>query len=256
MSAVSAVSPVPTINSTLQSWLDLFLQRPCPLCQRSAPQTFCRDCQHQLKQCQHALNQGAGPVRQSAQPRGNLAGKSVEPTTAQTLRVVSWGEYREALKRAIGHLKYDQQAYLAQPLGRWLGQAWQQQVGPHAPTLTAIPIPLHSSKLRQRGYNQASLIAQAFCRQTGYPLWEAGLIRVQATEAQFKLSREQRLANVRSAFQVPAQVANRARRQSSQILLIDDIYTTGATAHAAAASLRQAGFTVWGIAAVASTRRP
>jgi ComF family protein len=242
-----------TVNSTLQSWLDLFLQRPCPLCQRSALQTFCRDCQHQIEQCQHVLNQGS---KAGVKLAGKLAGKSAEHATAQTLQVVSWGEYREALKQAIRHLKYNQQARLAQPLGRWLGQAWQQQVGPQAPKLTAIPIPLHSSKLQQRGYNQASLIAQAFCRQTGYPLWEAGLIRVQATEAQFKLSRDQRLANVRSAFQVPTQVADRARRQSRQVLLIDDIYTTGATANAAAASLRQAGFTVWGIAAVASTRRP
>jgi ComF family protein len=246
---------MPTVNWTIQSWLDVFLQRPCPLCQRAAPQTFCRDCQQQIEQCQHLPNFESADRRDQRQPAKSRV-KSVGYRAAQPLRVVSWGEYREALKRAIGHLKYDRQAHLAQPLGQWLGQAYQQQVGPKAPTLTAVPIPLHPSKQQQRGYNQASLIAQAFCRQTGYPLWEAGLIRVQATEAQFKLSPEQRLANVRSAFQVPARVADRARRQSTPILLIDDIYTTGATANAAAESLRQAGFSVWGIAAVASTRRP
>ena len=110
-----------------------------------------------------------------------------------------------------------------------------------------IPIPLHSQKLKQRGYNQAALIAKGFCRVTGLPFIEHGLIRTKATDAMYGLGLKARQINVTGAFQLGQNLPKRVR----PILLIDDIYTTGSTAKAAAVPLMQAGYLIIGLASIA-----
>ncbi|MGD9772664.1 ComF family protein [Diaphorobacter sp.] len=99
-----------------------------------------------------------------------------------------------------------------------------------------LPIPLSDQRLRQRGYNQALLLA----RRLGHPCVPAQvLLRTRDAQAQSHLGRAQRLRNLRGAFMVdPLRVALVAGRR---VLLVDDVMTTGATLHAAAAALREAG---------------
>ena len=224
---------------TVQPWLNLFLETPCPLCQRSTPELFCQACQQQLQRCR--LTQ---PVQ----------------TGQQSLPVFAWGSYSGVLKRSLACLKYDAQPQIARPLGHWLAQAWLAADGlattPTAKTQRSrpvvVPIPLHSAKQQQRGYNQAALLAEAFSALTGLPLQAQGLQRVRTTEAQFGLSQTARAENLVDAFAVgPA-----LRRLSSQpVLLLDDIYTTGATARSAAQALRSRGIEVIGMVAVAQAQR-
>ena len=201
----------------------LGLHRSCPICARQATTIFCQDCYYQLMKCQ----------------QHNGVADTDPPLFA-------WGCYAEMLKQALSHLKYRQQADIAQPLGRWLGLAWldiQQQTRRTA----VMPIPLHPDRQRARGYNQAALIARSFCHTTGLTLVENGLVRVRPTEAQFNLGLAERILNVEQAFRL-GPVSGSCQRP---ILLLDDIYTTGATVSSAAQTLRSAGYTVIGTVTVA-----
>jgi ComF family protein len=162
--------------------------------------------------------------------------------------VFSWGLYGGTLKRAIAVMKYENQSQIARPLGQWLGEAWLLNSPKLNSQVVVVPIPLHKSKLKQRGYNQAALIAQSFCQTTGLKLNLNGLERVRETKAQFGLSASERAKNLAAAFVV----GQGFRRPDASVLLIDDIYTTGATAAAAVQTLRQCEISVLGLVAVAT----
>jgi predicted amidophosphoribosyltransferase len=112
-----------------------------------------------------------------------------------------------------------------------------------------VPIPLHPDKLSTRGYNQAGLIAQGFCQITGFKLQLTGLARVKQTQVQHGLSPVERKKNLLNAFVVNQTLSGRL---NSQVLLVDDIYTTGATANSAKQTLERSGVSVLGIAVVAA----
>ena len=211
------------------AWLfDLFLERRCPLCDRPTSAVVCPHCQRRLESCQ------------LAHPAALWQGE---------LPVFSWGQYGGPLKRAIAALKYDNQPILASVLGQWLGQVWVESAPIQLRRCQVVPIPMHPEKQAKRGYNQADLLAEPFCRATGFTLKTRGLRRIKATQAQFSLSGAEREANLADAFQVVPQELQ--RRTPSPILLLDDIYTTGATARSAATALQQAGLVVNGIVTLA-----
>ncbi len=160
---------------------------------------------------------------------------------------MAWGTYEGALKRAIAALKYDQHPELAVPLGQALGKCWQQSPLTQRSPLV-VPIPMFIEKRRQRGYDQAELIAKAFCTQTGLPLVRHGLIRQRATAPQFGLGVQARQQNLSGVFTV-----GKAFRQRpfQPVLLLDDIYTTGTTVQVAARELRRCGVSVCGVVTVA-----
>ncbi|EAW46486.1 hypothetical protein N9414_00225 [Nodularia spumigena CCY9414] len=168
----------------------------------------------------------------------------------QPIPVFGWGIYGGIVKRAIAVMKYENQPQIARPLGQWLGEAWLlsnvSQCKQQPPLV--IPIPLHPKKQKKRGYNQAGLIAQSFCQTTGLKLQLNGLKRVQETEAQFGLSVSERESNLAEAFAVGEEL--RRRRLQVPVLLVDDIYTTGATARSAVKILNQDGIAVLGLVAV------
>jgi len=164
--------------------------------------------------------------------------------------VFAWGVYEGPLKRAIAALKYNHQPQIARPLGQWLAQAWLAH-NPWPGNLWVVPIPLHPGRERQRGYNQATLLAQSFCDYSGLALKRRGLVRVRATQPQFGLSAPDRDRNLASAFQLGKDLGE---SPAKPVLLLDDIYTTGATVRSAVATLQQAGIQVWGCVTVARAK--
>ncbi|MEA5580798.1 ComF family protein [Nodularia harveyana UHCC-0300] len=218
-----------TWKQSFNNFLNLFLQSHCLLCQRATSTEFCPYCIRQLQNCQHQ----------------NPAGLWKPP-----IPVFGWGTYGGIVKRAIAVMKYENQPQIGRPLGQWLGEAWLlSNVSQCQPTLpVVVPIPLHPRKQKKRGYNQAALIAESFCQTTGLKLQLHGLTRVQETEAQFGLSASERETNLAEAFAVGQKL--RRRRVNVPVLLVDDIYTTGATARSAVKTLNQAGIAVLGLVAV------
>lgn len=211
----------------LSKLVDLCLKSFCPLCQRSTAQVLCLDCQRQLQRLQL--------------PNAEQAWRSPLP-------VFAWGSYSGTLKRTLTTLKYDNQPQLARPLGDWLAQAWLQS-GASQKSLVVVPIPMHPAKQQQRGFNQAELLAEAFCQRTRLSLKPNALIRSRSTEAQFGLSVTERDQNVSGAFALGRDFISRPPQTA--VLLLDDIYTTGATARSAAQTLRQQRISVYGIVAIA-----
>jgi ComF family protein len=141
------------------------------------------------------------------------------------------------LREWIHLLKYEGRRDLAPPLARYLTAALSDAAwAPLRARLDAVtPTPLHAERLRERGYNQAELLARGLCRQTGLPLRTDLLTREKLTRSQVGLNAAERKANVEDAF------AAAPACRGLHLLLIDDVYTTGATLRACAHALRNAG---------------
>ncbi|MGH7941998.1 MAG: ComF family protein [Limisphaerales bacterium] len=110
-----------------------------------------------------------------------------------------------------------------------------------------VPVPLHPLKEREREFNQAALLAARMARATVIPMNERILIRVKPTETQTHLKREERAANMRGAFAARGDV----KLNGERIILVDDVFTTGATTNECARALRAAGagdVCVWTVA--------
>ena len=170
---------------------------------------------------------------------------------------MAFGPYQDRMKAAIHALKYDGLHPAARGLGRMLAQAIAQLAQEAPSEMLVVPVPLHRSKYSQRGFNQArSLAAYAlgYLRKS-HPLWRltlasSTLMRLRATESQAGLTSRQRRLNVRGAFTV----SDPSAVKSKHILLIDDIFTTGATARSASQALVRAGAaSVW-VATLARAR--
>jgi ComF family protein len=116
-----------------------------------------------------------------------------------------------------------------------------------------VPMPLHSSRLRERGYNQAALIAQGLAAVRGVPVAEGWLLRRRRTDIQHRLDREGRLRNLTDAFAVKA---GSAPWHGRRVLLVDDVLTTGATAAAAAGALYRSGALRVDVAVLAVSTTP
>jgi len=99
-----------------------------------------------------------------------------------------------------------------------------------------VPIPLHRKKLRERGFNQAELIAKVVAQHLQVRLTKGNLKRIKATVTQTSLDRKERRRNLREAFTVK----NRDEFQAKNVLLVDDVYTTGTTIKEAARVLKEA----------------
>jgi ComF family protein len=148
----------------------------------------------------------------------------------------AWAPFQDSVKEIIHQLKYGSHPSLARPLAARLASTY----GAHQPQLQAdwlIPVPLHPARKRERGFNQSGEIARHFSRIAGVPLARHGLMRIRPTQVQAGLTRRERRRNVSGAFAV----AKSAEIRGKAILLIDDVFTTGATLNECAKILRQSG---------------
>lgn len=145
----------------------------------------------------------------------------------------------------IKALKYDYINELAVELGR-LVQKYFVSVAPDRAGTFLLPMPLHRRRLLERGFNQSELIAKSVGEFLGLPLAEPLLRRKKYLPAQAKLSRPARMANIKSAFVYDERFSQADRRMN--LILVDDVYTTGATMQECAKVLKKSGFDkVWGL---------
>ncbi|MGC9159101.1 MAG: ComF family protein, partial [Terracidiphilus sp.] len=165
------------------------------------------------------------------------------------VRAVAYGPYLDRMRAAIHALKYDRMHAASRSLGRMLAAAIARLEGEAPAEMLVVPIPLHRSKYAQRGFNQARVLAVHALRALAksHPGWRLRLapqtlMRLRATESQAGLTPRQRRLNVRGAFTV----LDAAAVSQRHVLLVDDIFTTGATARAASQALLRAGAaSVW-----------
>ena len=198
--------------------LDLALPAVCAGCEREGA-ALCVDCEPALDARLH-LSPGT---------RLGLPGDVPEP-----LAQVEWcASFGGVTRRAIHRLKYAGDRRLAEPLGRAVGRRWARAgAGGDA----FVPVPASPDRVRDRGYDQAELIARAAGRVANLPVWPL-LERTRVTAAQFDLDRRARAGNVTGAFRVRTDLAAgdeaghpRAPDLSGLwLVLVDDVLTTGST---------------------------
>lgn len=145
----------------------------------------------------------------------------------------AWGYYRGALERVLHAFKYERHDFFAAPLAGLIESTLRAR-GDLAFD-AVVPVPMHRSKLRRRGYNQAELLARAVARCLGTRCDLSLLTKRGETPAQSKLARAARAANVRHAF------AGSERAAEKSLLVVDDVTTTGETIRACASELLRAG---------------
>lgn len=164
-------------------------------------------------------------------------------------RAVAYATYQDEPREMVHLLKYERMPAVARPLGKMLARAIEDLEAEAGRDLLVVAVPLFPSKERERGYNQAVLLADAALAElrSTRPEWRLkamhGVIRrVKDTRSQFELTPKGRRRNLQGAFAVPDGSALVGR----EVLLVDDIYTTGATARACSRVLRRAGASkVW-----------
>jgi ComF family protein len=160
--------------------------------------------------------------------------------------VYSYGSYEGSLKKLIHLFKYDKIHPLAATLGRLLARILPREERFDC----VVPMPLHWRRRWERGFNQAELLAGEIARRWNVPVRRA-VRRVKATAPQAGLTNAKRRANVRGAFVLRRGV----RLEGARVLLVDDVFTTGATASACARALKRAGAAHVTLLAVARTDR-
>ncbi len=177
--------------------------------------------------------------------------RRVEPLFA---RAVAYGSYETGLRELIHLLKFGGVRPAAKVLGRMLGEAIAKlELELPASGVVLIPVPLHCSKRRQRGFNQAELTARAAVQNSAqrnrFRLCEGVLVRKRETASQVGLTSHQRRENLRGAFGVAKPELVKGR----EVLLVDDVYTTGSTVSECSRVLRRAGATKVWVATIART---
>jgi len=160
------------------------------------------------------------------------------PTAGPLQSIFALSSYEQHWRLLLHNLKYGKQRFLARPLGRWLGFEILAQKHCHPDLI--VPVPLHRRRERERGFNQSDLIARHVGQILKKPVCKI-LLKSKDTISQTTLSRRDRFENMRGVFNCPLPPS-----KGSEVLLIDDIYSTGSTIKEAAAVLQNSGSIVHG----------
>ncbi|HEX9022003.1 MAG TPA: ComF family protein [Nitrospirota bacterium] len=148
-------------------------------------------------------------------------------------QALSVGYFEGPLREAVHQFKYRPCRSLGRPLGEWMAERLRLV----SDIDVIIPVPLHAARLRSRGFNQALLLAYHLSGALHIPLSYNNLIRVRQTRPQVELTGAERVRNVAGAFALkqPGEMAGK------RAVLVDDVFTTGATLNECAAVLKAAG---------------
>ena len=222
-----------------RAFFDFFFPPKCPLCgeDRESPsdERPCSTCLSQIKFFSSPRCPRCGIRFHSPAESDHLCSECLtEERYFTKARAVCL--YEGPMVEAISRFKYGGVTRLAIPLGSFLAE-YRDPEFPFSHFDLVLPVPLHPKRLRQRGFNQSLLLARYFSRKHAIPLNFTSLQRSRPTQPQTQLSGSERQTNVRGAFEVkrPEVVAEK------RALIIDDVFTTGATVRECAKVLLSAG---------------
>lgn len=221
---------------------DLFLDLLFPV--------ICQDCglegQYLCTPCQTKIKPPWPRCLKCDKP--SLAGSVHEACRSETLALsglmVASNYENEAVRKLIWHLKYRSMQDIGQVLGMLLADYFvEQDFLDYFAGALVVPVPLHQSRLRERGFNQAELVARDFAKRLSLEC-QPILRKVRKTKNQVDLEKRERLQNMMNAFSLISPLGLEERK----IILIDDVATTGTTLNECAKVLRSAGAgEIWGL---------
>jgi len=235
----AAASVGAALGRALAACADVIVPPCCLVCRArvSAHHLLCAACWREVHFIKPPLCDVLGiPLPFATGERTVSAAAVANPPAWGRARAVA--HYSGAMRTLVHQLKYADRHDARTLLGRWLADAGRELL----PGIDVIvPVPLNRLRLILRHFNQAAVLAGELARQTGVPMDPLLLSRSRATRSQVGMTREQRRRNVAAAFRVAER--RRARLAGRQVLLLDDVLTTGATADACARTLKRAGAT-------------
>ncbi len=222
----------------IERLLQFFLPAQCHCCEKfleEGEKGICPDCLSKIHWIEPPFCSICGTPFVSKEVSNHPCGACMMKRKYFTMaRAV--GCYEGSLQEAIHRWKYEGKTTLNPIFGEWMAEGLNRYWDPGLFDLL-IPVPLHRERLRERGFNQALLLAKELSRQTGIPYRKKILQKKKPTLPQVNLSGAEREKGVRGSFDV----IEREELERRSILLVDDVYTTGATVNECSKMLLTAG---------------
>jgi ComF family protein len=232
MQALQSSTTFRGLGMLLSAAADLILPHGCAACRRAVARSdaLCASCWSEIRFIEPPFCPVYGTPFAHGLGEGTLSVAALaDPPPFRRAR--SAAVYADAARRIVHSFKYRDKPHLAQVMARSMRRAGRDLL---ADCDLIVPVPLHRWRLWQRRYNQAAALAAVLAELTGIPANPLILQRVKATRRQVGLNPAQRQENVRGAFRVVGDLAGR------RVLLVDDVYTSGATVKAATRALLRA----------------
>ncbi|MEJ2209214.1 MAG: ComF family protein [Anaerolineae bacterium] len=226
-------------KALIDAAIDLLFPPRCVAC-GSLGSWLCASCVSEIKPIRPPLCQRCG-LPLEASPAGRpapLRCSRCRQLPQEWEALLAYGFHQEALRTAIHQFKYEDLRCLAPLLGGLMAEGWGRLAPDGWQPDVIVPIPLHPSRQRQRGYNQSALLARELGAHLGCPVETKALMRVRATAPQVGLGLDERRTNVRGAFD-----CRDGRLRGKKVLLIDDVCTTGSTLESACLAMKESGAT-------------
>lgn len=222
------------LAAPLRAAANFALPPRCPACGTivSGDGAFCEPCWSRLDFLSGPACAGCGLPFEHDRGEALCGACLAKPPPHDGVRAaVAYGEVARAL---VLKLKHGRRIGMARVIGRHLARSAASE-----PEALLVPVPLHRWRIWRRGFNQSALLAREVARRTGQPFRTDLIERRKATPMLGGLGRTARARALRGAFAVPSE--NRAVLKGRTVLLVDDVYTSGATAGACAKALKRAG---------------
>jgi competence protein ComFC len=230
MPALAKINPLRALSS-------LFYPATCVVCSGDVerPEYLCESCRGRAPRitspfCAKCSEPFSGAITQA------FSCANCEHRILHFEAAVAAYRSRGLVRKLVHAFKYGRQRHLRHPLAEWLGQNMSDPRlrGRHFDLI--VPVPLHPARERERGFNQAALLAELLARQVAVPL-RLVLERIRYTKTQTAYDRAERMENLRDAFRLRKNMNVR----QLHVLLIDDVLTTGSTLSECARVLKKAG---------------
>ena len=226
----------------MDSLINMLLPKSCAVCRKSLKDNaidglICQDCW--------------GRIKNNTPPFCTRCGRHIDKTSGVKIcprcrrndlnfdRAFSPCLYDGVLKELIHKFKYQNKDYLGKSLSRLLIDFIKEYELPVNFIDAVVPIPLHERKMREREFNQSEVLGEAIAREFNIELLKDGLFRVRDTVSQTDLADKERWTNIKDCFAVDMRIQNKIKGRN--LLLVDDILTTGATCSEAASTLKKTG---------------
>jgi ComF family protein len=224
-------------SELFQAAVSLLYPATCTICGKNvrAGEYLCNECEAKIVRilppfCKTCSGPFEGSIT-SAFTCANCAHRTIHFNAA-----VAAYRGRGIVREIIHEFKYARQIHLRHLVAHWLGAALDDERLRDIPFNLIVPVPLHPARQRERGFNQASLLAESLSAETSMPSRPV-LQRIRYTTTQTALDRSQRMENLHNAFRLRKNADVRGLR----VLLIDDVLTTGSTLSECARVLKRAG---------------
>jgi ComF family protein len=239
-------------RSLLRGIADLALPPHCLACERrvASPGTLCATCWGNLRLIEKPYCAQLGTPFAYDLGEGALSAEAIaDPPPFARCRAVA--AFDDVSRRLVHGLKYRDRLDLAAWMGGWMARAGAELL---EEADVIVPVPLHRRRLWWRRFNQSALLARTVAAIAGRPHAAGALARIRPTPQQVGLTANERDRNVRGAFLVPPD--ERMAIAGRRVLLIDDVYTTGATVKAATRALLRGGAAAVDVLVFARVVRP